>query len=226
VDEGKLDKEIAKIMKLSITTVRRKRAELYQPAPQEEEEEEESPQTSGSDEAEEVAEEPPVDPEEMMKQDKTLVSMVPTNRPLIEAVIKNMSWWQQAVQDVGWRAIFLAVSTAESDKDVNQRLAGFKTEQEFVDYISSILSALYDAKKDAEKLLALREDLQDAQVTADLYKIYAGKLEKSNAALQTIVTSLISALPPNTAQKLAVWAILQAYGTGALKSGEEGNNYG
>jgi len=55
--------------------------------------------------------------------------MVPTNRPLIEAVIKNMSWWQQAVQDIGWRAVFLAVSTAESEEDVNQRLAGFKTEQ-------------------------------------------------------------------------------------------------
>jgi len=225
VDEGKTDEEIAQIMKISQTTARRKRAELYRKLAQEEEEEEEeeNPQASGSDESEEeVAEEPPVDPEEMMKQDKTLVSMVPTNRPLIEAVIRNMSWWQQAVQDIGWRAIFLAVSTAESDKDVNQRLAGFKTEQEFVDYISSILSALYDAKKDAEKLLSLKEDLQDAQVTADLYKIYAGKLEKSVDALQTIVTSLISALPPETAQKLAVWAILQAYGTGALKSGEEG----
>jgi len=106
-----------------------------------------------------------------------------------------MSWWHQAAQDIGWRAIFLAVSTAESEKDVNQRLAGFKTEEEFVDYISSILSALYDAKKDAQKLLALKEDLQDAQVTADLYEIYANKLEKSVNALQTIVTSLISALP-------------------------------
>ena len=86
-----------------------------------------------------------------------------------------------------------------------------------MDYISSILSALYDAKKDAEKLLALKEDVQDAQVTADLYKIYANKLEKSNAALQTIVASLISALPQDVAQKLAVWAILQAYGTGAQK---------
>ena len=170
VDEGKVDKEIAEIMNLSIATVARKRAELYpQPAPEEkEEEEEESPQASGSDESEEVAEEPPADPEEMMKQDKALVSMVPTNRPLIEAVIRNMSWWQQAVQDIGWRAIFLAVSTAESDKDVNQRLAGFKTEQEFVDYISSILSALYDAKKDAEKLLAVRDELRDAQTAADL----------------------------------------------------------
>jgi len=233
VDEGRTNKEIAAIMKVSLGTVKYKRAMMYPRqtdeeeeeeeragAEEEEEEEERNPQPSGSDEAEEVAEEPPVDPEEMMKQDKALVSMVPTNRPLIEAVIRNMSWWQQAVQDIGWRAIFLAVSTAESDKDVNQRLAGFKTEQEFVDYISSILSALYDAKKDAEKLLALREDLQDAQVTADLYKIYAGKLEKSVDALQTIVTSLISALPPETAQKLAVWAILQAYGTGALKSGE------
>jgi len=223
VDEGKLDKEIAETMNLPRSTVARKRAELYpKPMPHEEEEEKENPEDENEGEGEEAPEEPPVDPEEMMKQDKTLVSMVPTNRPLIEAVIRNMSWWQQAVQDIGWRAIFLAVSTAESDKDVNQRLAGFKTEQEFVDYISSILSALYDAKKDAEKLLALREDLQDAQVTADLYKIYAGKLEKSVDALQTIVTSLISALPPETAQKLAVWAILQAYGTGALKSGEEG----
>jgi len=165
--------------------------------------------------------EPPVDSEQMMKQDQALVTMVPTNRPLMEAVIKNMSWWQQAVQDIGWRAIFLAVSTAESDEDVNQRLAGFKTEEEFVNYISSILSALYDAKKDAEKLLTLKEDLRDAQTTADLYEIYASKLEKSVDALQTLVTSLISALPPNIAQKLAVWAILQAYGTGALKSREE-----
>jgi len=63
--------------------------------------------------------EPPVDPEQMMKQDQALVTVVPTSRPLMEAVIKNMSWWQQAVQDIGWRAIFLAVSTAESEKDVN-----------------------------------------------------------------------------------------------------------
>jgi hypothetical protein len=211
-DEGRSNKEIADIMKISPATVARKRAALYDN--KEEEEEEEEP-------GEEREESVPDDPEQM-KQDQALVTMVPTNRPLIEAVIKNMSWWQQAVQDIGWRAIFLAVSTAESDKDVNQRLAGFKTEQEFVDYISSILSALYDAKKDAEKLLALRDDLRDAQTTADLYKIYAGKLEKSNAALQTIVTSLIRALPPNVAQNLAVWSILQAYGTGALKSSEGG----
>ena len=121
--------------------------------------------------------------------------MIPTNRPLIEAVIKNMAWWQQAVQDIGWRAIFLAVSVAESDKDVNQRLAGFKTEQEFVDYISSILSALYDAKKDAEKLLSLKEDLRDAQTTANLYEIYSKKLEKKISMLKTIVTMLIRALP-------------------------------
>jgi len=224
VDEGKLDAEIARIMNLSVATVGRKRAELYpKPAPQEEEEEEEeeNPEDENEGEGEEVAEEPPVDPEEMMKKDQALVSMVPTNRPLIEAVIRNMSWWQQAVQDIGWRAIFLAVSTAESDKDVNQRLAGFKTEQEFVDYISSILSALYDAKKDAEKLLALRDDLRLTEAELDLYKIYAGKLKKSIDALQTLVTSLISTLPQETAQKLAVWAILQAYGTGALKSGEE-----
>ena len=119
-----------------------------------------------------------------------------------------MSWWQQAVQDIGWRAIFLAVSTAESDKDVNQRLAGFKTEQEFVDYISSTLSALYDAKKDAKKLLALRDDLRDAQTTADLYNIYTSELEKRNSVLQIIITSLIHALPQNVAQNLAVWAIL------------------
>ena len=235
VDEGRTNKEIAAIMKVSLGTVKYKRAMMYPRqtdeeeeeeeragAEEEEEEEERNPQPSGSDEAEEVAEEPPVDPEEMMKQDKALVSMVPTNRPLIEAVIRNMSWWQQAVQDIGWRAIFLAVSTAESEKDVNQRLAGFKTEQEFVDYISSILSALYDAKKDAEKLLSLRDDLRLTEAELDLYKIYAGKLKKSIDALQTLVTSLISTLPQETAQKLAVWAILQAYGTGALKSGEEG----
>jgi len=146
--------------------------------------------------------------------------MIPTNRPLIEAVIKNMAWWQQAVQDIGWRAIFLAVSVAESDKDVNQRLAGFKTEQEFVDYISSILSALYDAKKDAEKLLSLKEDLRDAQTTANLYEIYSKKLEKKISMLKTIVTTLIRALPQNAAQNLAIWAILQAYGMGAQKSPE------
>jgi|ECHhosMinimDraft_1075155.scaffolds.fasta_scaffold00890_2 hypothetical protein len=214
VDEGRTNREIAQIMKVSLGTVGRKRAALYpRPVQKEEANLQQEKGANGG--------EPPVDTEQMMKQDQALVTMVPTSRPLIEAVIKNMSWWQQAVQDIGWRAIFLAVSTAESDKDVNQRLAGFKSEQEFVDYISSILSALYDAKKDAEKLLALREDLRDAQTTADLYKIYASKLEKSVNALQTIVTALISALPPNVAQKLAVWAILQAYGTGALKSRKE-----
>jgi len=87
-----------------------------------------------------------------------------------------------------------------------------------VDYISSTLSALYDAKKDAQKLLALKEDLRLTEAELDLYKIYTDKLEKRNKALQTIVTSLIRAVPPNVAEKLAVWAILQAYGTGLLKS--------
>ena len=188
VDEGRTEGEIAQIMKVSLGTVGRKRAALY-PRPVQKEEanlQQEKRADRG---------EPPVDPEQMMKQDQALATVIPTNRPLMEAVIKNMSWWQQAVQDIGWRAIFLAVSTAESDEDVNQRLAGFKTEEEFVDYISSILSALYDAKKDAQKLLALKDDLRDAQTAADLYKIYASKLEKSNSALQTIVTSLIGALP-------------------------------
>ncbi|MFP3220661.1 MAG: hypothetical protein RXR41_05975 [Candidatus Marsarchaeota archaeon] len=214
MDEGRTNREIAQIMNVSLGTVGRKRAALYpRPVKKEEANLQQEKGANGG-------EPPPVDSEQMTKQDQALVTMVPTNRPLMEAVIKNMSWWQQAVQDIGSRAIFLAISTAESDKDVNQRLAGFKTEQEFVDYISSILSALYDAKKDAQKLLALKEDLRDAQVTADLYKIYASKLEKSNAALQTMVTTLISALPPDVARKLAVWAILQAYGTGALKSSD------
>ena len=54
----------------------------------------------------------------------------------------------------------------------------------------------------------------------DLYKIYTDKLEERNDALLTIVTSLIRALPPDAAQKLAVWAILEAYETGAQKSPE------
>jgi len=215
VGEGRTNNgEIAHIMRVSLGTVGRKRAALYpRPVKKEEANHQQEKGANGG--------EPPVDPEQMMKQDQALVTMVPTNRPLMEAVIKNMSWWQQAIQDIGWRAIFLAVSTAESDKDVNQRLAGFKSEQEFVDYISSILSALYDAKKDAEKFLALKEDLQDAQVTADLYKIYASKLEKSVNSLQTIVTTLIRALPQNVARKLAVWLILQAYALGLLKSPDD-----
>ena len=215
VDEGRTNREIAQIMKVSLGTVGRKRAALYpRPVQKEEANLQQEKGANGG-------EPPPVDAEQMMKQDQALVTMVPTSRPLMEAVIKNISWWQQAVQDIGWRAIFLAVSTAESDEDVNQRLAGFKTEQEFVDYISSVLSALYDAKKDAEKLLALRDDLRLTQAELDLYKIYTGKLEKTVNALQTVITSLIRDLPPNIAQNLAVWAILQAYGTGALKSREE-----
>jgi len=213
VDEGRTNREIAQIMKVSLGTVGRKRAALY-PRPVQEEEanlQQEKGANGG---------EPPVEPEQMMKQDQALVTMVPTNRPLMEAVIKNMSWWQQAVQDIGWRAIFLAVSTAESDEDVNQRLAGFKTEQEFVDYISSVLSALYDAKKDAQKLLALKEDLRLTEAELDLYKIYADKLEERNNELLTIVTTLIRALPPDAAQNLAVGLILLAYGTGAQKSPE------
>jgi len=214
VDEGRTNKEIAHIMKVSLGTVGRKRAALY-PRPVQKEEanlQQEKGPNGG---------EPPVDSEHMMKQDQALVTVVPTNRPLMEAVIKNMSWWQQAVQDIGWRAIFLAVSVAESDEDVNERLAGFKTEEEFVDYISSILSSLYDAKKDAKKLLALRDDLRLTEAELDLYKIYTGKLEKTVNALQTVVTSLISALPPDLARKLGVLAILQAYALGLLKSPED-----
>ena len=219
VDEGRTYREIARIMKVSLGTVGRKRTVLYPgPAQKEEANPQQEKGTNGG--------EPPVDSEQMMKQDQALVTMVPTNRPLMEAVIKNMSWWQQAVQDIGWRATFLAVSTAESDKDVNQRLAGFKTEQEFVDYISSIPSALYYAKKDAEKLLALRDDLRLTQAELNLYKIYTGKLEKSVNSLQTIVTSLMRALPANVAQNLAVWAILQAYSMEAQKSPEGAKYYG
>jgi len=213
VDEGRTEGEIAQIMKVSLGTVGRKRAALY-PRPVQKEEanlQQEKRADRG---------EPPVDPEQMMKQDQALATVIPTNRPLMEAVIKNMSWWQQAVQDIGWRAIFLAVSVAESDKDLNQRLAGFKTEEEFVDYISSILSAPYDAKKDAQKLLALKEDLRLTEAELDLYKIHAKKLEERNNALLTIVTTLIRALPPNVARNLAVWLILLAYGTGAQKSPE------
>jgi len=211
VDEGRTYREIAAIMKVSLGTVARKRAALY-PRPVQKEE------ANLKQEEEADRGEPPVNPKQMMKQDQALVTMVPTNRPLMEAVIKNMSWWQQAAQDIGWRAIFLAVSTAESDEDVNERLAGFKTEQEFVNYISSILSALYDAKKDAKKLLALGDDLRLTQAELDLYKIYTDKLEKTVSGLQTIVTSLISASPPDLAPKLAVLAILQAYALGLLKS--------
>ena len=175
-------------MKVSLGTVGRKRAALY---PRPVQEEEVSPQQE--DEADRG--EPAVNPKQMMKQDQALVTMVPTNRPLIEAVIKNMSWWQKAVQDIGWRAIFLAVSTAQSDEDVKQRLAGFKTEEEFVNYISSILSTLYDAKKDAKKLLERRDDLRLTQAELDLYKIYTKKLEKTVNSLQIMVTSLISASP-------------------------------
>jgi len=203
VGEGRTHREIAAIMKVSLGTVGCKRAALYpRPTREEEANHQQEKGTNGG--------EPPVDRKQMMKQDQALDTMVPTNRPLMEAVIKNMSWWQQAVQDIGWRAIFLAVSVAESDEDVNQRLAGFKTEEEFVDYISSVLSALYDAKKDAQKLLALKDDLRDAQTAADLYKIYARKLEKSNSALQTLVTSLIRALLANVAQNLAVWSLIES----------------
>jgi len=101
VDEGRIYREIARIMKVSLGTVGRKRTVLYPgPAQKEEANPQQEKGTNGG--------EPPVDSEQMMKQDQALVTMVPTNRPLMEAVIKNMSWWQQAVQGMGWRAIFLA----------------------------------------------------------------------------------------------------------------------
>ena len=62
--------------------------------------------------------------------------------------------------------------------------------------------------------------MRDAQTTANLYEIYSKKLEKKISMLETIVTSLIRALPQNVAQNLAVWAILQAYGLGGFKSSE------
>jgi len=74
VDESRTYKEIAAIMKVSLGTVERKRAMLY-PRPTQEEEADRG--------------EPPLDPEQMTKQDQALVSMVPTSRPLMEAVIKT-----------------------------------------------------------------------------------------------------------------------------------------
>jgi len=173
VGEGQTNNgEIAQIMRVSLGTVGRKRVMLY---PRPVKKEEASPQQEkGANGGE-----PPVGSKQMMKQDQALVTVVPTSRPLMETVIRNMSWWQQAVQDIGWRAIFLAVSVAESDKDVKELLAGFKTEEEFVNYISSILSALYDAKKDAKKLLALGDDLRDAQMVVDLYKIYTASQRRA-----------------------------------------------
>jgi len=91
VGEGRTNnREIAQIMRVSLGAVGRKRAALY-PKPVQKEEanhQQEKGATGG---------EPPVNTEQMMKQDQALVTMVPTNRPLMEAVIKNMSWWQQAV---------------------------------------------------------------------------------------------------------------------------------
>ena len=74
VDEGRTYREIAAIMKVSLGTVGCKRAALY-PRPTREEEADRG--------------EPPVDPEQMMKQDQALATVVPTNRPLMEAVIKT-----------------------------------------------------------------------------------------------------------------------------------------
>ena len=83
VGEGRTNNgEIAQIMKVSFGTVGRKRAALHLgPVQKEEANHQQEIGANGG--------EPPVDPEQMMKQDQALVTMVLTNRPLMEAVIKT-----------------------------------------------------------------------------------------------------------------------------------------
>ena len=83
VGEGRTNREIAQIMRVSLGTVGRKRAAPYpRPVQKEEANHQQEKGANGG-------EPPPADPEQMMKQDQALVTVVPTNRPLVETVIKT-----------------------------------------------------------------------------------------------------------------------------------------
>ena len=138
---------------------------------------------------------------EANKQDLALATLNPGGRPLLEKVIGNLAWWQEAVQRIGFETV-LTVFAYRRIADPEAELQKFRTADDFVRWVREYLGALFQAQDCADKLMELDKKYK-AQFTANaILEIEIDKLKEQLDKTATILNYALQYVPKDVLQRL------------------------
>ena len=77
---------------------------------------------------------------------------------LTKHLTERIDWFVEALTKIGWSAMMISFQTAQiSSSEAFERLDEFKDADQFVQFVNTYLSALWQAKDDAQALVKLEE---------------------------------------------------------------------
>jgi hypothetical protein len=119
--------------------------------------------------------------------------------PLMKQLIENTVWFQAAMSEVGFDAIFIGLQVEDSDPkqtaiDISKFRDAPDGKRQFVDFIRKRLQALFEAQKSPGRILELKEDLLYEQgrsaVFETAYEVVRNWVEKWKELLEQATSNM------------------------------------
>lgn len=142
--------------------------------------------------------------EKSVAADLALVTAPPGGSPLRESIVGHVTWWEEATQEVGKRLSMLALQMAGSSSDMEKTLSGFKSADEFVNWVTDVFHAFIDLKHDAAALLEEREKRRDAEARVAIRDMWVDALKQKLAETQAWFAYALKFVPKEEMMKMTL----------------------
>jgi len=128
---------------------------------------------------------------------------VKSTKPILRSVIEKVGWMQDVIYDVGTMSLFMALmmSDVKDPAEAVRVMKGFSNKEDLELFITKRLVALYEARKDASKIVELEDDIRVLKAQVAMLKHVAEELKKERDELITENRILISLLNKDQLQK-------------------------
>jgi len=128
---------------------------------------------------------------------------VKSTKPLLTSIAEKVGWFQDVIYDIGTMSIFasLMVSGVETPQEAMKIMRSFRDKEALEGYISRWLVSLFEARKDAAKIMELEEDLKFERAKRAMAEYVAQRFRQERDDLITDNRILISLLNREQMQK-------------------------
>ncbi len=149
--------------------------------------------------------------DEISKSDIQLATMPPHGKPILEAVIRNLSWWQEAVQKIGFHAVMITMQARRMNvENIAEELKGFKSADEFVHYVDEYLTALLQSQTNADALIIAERKVKSREVAMFMIENERDKLKSQLDNTMNMLNVAIQYMPRDKLQALLMSQVLTA----------------
>ncbi len=140
---------------------------------------------------------------EITKEDIAIATVNPENKPILEKVIKNLAWWQEATQRIGFETV-LTVFAYRKINDPEAELQKFKTADDFVKWVREYLGALFQGQELADKLLECEKRYKATYTAQTILEMDRDKLQEALKNMQAVLNFTLQFVPKEALQKLLI----------------------